>query len=80
MRIYVTKDDIAHGIPCNSGKCPIALSLIRRFPKSFVTVGSTGVCIAESYHLPLPPVAVRFIQNFDSRPGKQKPFSFTLEV
>ena len=79
MRIYVTKDDIAHGIPCNSGKCPIARSLQRRFPNSFISVSNDGVYVDRVVFL-LPARAKRFIRRFDFRPNRQKPFSFVLEL
>jgi hypothetical protein len=79
MRIYVTKDDIAHGRPCSAGRCPIARSLIRRFPRSFISVGPHGVTV-EDLCIPLPAEAQRFIQKFDHNHSNQKPFSFTLSL
>lgn len=77
MRIYVTKDDIAQGQPCNSGKCPIARSLRRRFPKAFVSVGPKGCMLGETL-LELPKAAQRFVNRFDSNPASARPFYFSL--
>jgi len=78
MRIYVTKADIRNGCPCSAGRCPIALSLIRRFPRSFISVCPHGV-IVEDLCIPLPKKAQRFIQKFDHN-LTPKPFRFTLPI
>lgn len=76
MRIYVTKDDIAHGKPCNAGKCPIARALQRRFPKAFVSVGPWGMTLEDSL-LEIPTSARNFIARFDAK-QTVRPFSFKL--
>jgi len=76
MRIYVTKDDIKKGESCHAGKCPIARSLKRRFPKTFVSVGPWGMMLRDAI-LELPMSVRHFIRKFDSQ-QKVNPFSFKL--
>lgn len=79
MRIYVTAHDIKNGRQCNSGKCPVARSLQRRFPQSFVTVGPRGGMVGRTM-LVWPRKVCEFIQTFDYNPRKAKPFSFDLAI
>lgn len=79
MKIYVTKNDIAHGIPRNSGQCPIARSMRRRFPRRFITVGPCVAMVGFRMAV-LPTVARSFIFRFDLRPTRQKPIVFTLDL
>lgn len=80
MRIYVTKHDIANGRQCNSGKCPVARSLQRRFPRRFVSVGPLGGMVGAHTHVLWPKAVQKFIKRFDYRPLTARPFSFTLDI
>lgn len=85
VKIDVTAEDIANGVPSNCGKCPIALALLRVVPSPIVlNVDGDSV----SFCLPskpsglhphaasdLPFVAQWFVQDFDN--GQPVvPFSF----
>lgn len=79
MKIYVTKSDIKRGRQCDSGKCPVAISLQRRFPKKFVSVGPRGGMIGQT-PLSWPAEVTAFVLKFDCHPSNVKPFSFTINV
>ena len=80
MKIYVTKQDIKNGRQCNAGKCPVARSLQRRFPRRFISVGPRGGTIGSNTYVMWPEPVQRFIHNFDYTLLKAKPFSFVLEL
>lgn len=81
MKIKVTQEDIAKGIPEDEGSCPVALAL-KHAGMMDVEVSLER---AEAWYgrrlfnVELPSKARRFIKRFDA--GKLvKPFSFTLNI
>lgn len=82
MKIFVTQEDIATGVPGDYCLCPIALALARIFCKSpelsDFSVHGRLVFFRSAGPVVLPEVAVEFIRSFDHR-RPVKPFSFELE-
>lgn len=79
MKIEVTMDDIARGVECDSGKCPVALAL-RRHGLSHVTVDDDAISWdGLSLSIRTPSTAAEFIQSFDNH-DVVSPFTFDLEV
>lgn len=77
MRVTVTERDIQKGKRCESGGCPIALAILRVHDEALVLVSTTTVFISGKEY-DLPPVARRFVRDFDCcRPVT--PFEFDLE-
>lgn len=75
MKIQVTEEDIALGVPLKNVLCPVARAITRAVGKE--------ACVTNLYYsidtfeFPLPVVAIDFIANFDiGRPVK--PFEFEL--
>lgn len=81
MRIQVTKEDVAAGLPVDAFSCPVALALRRAFPRLDVGVGHNTLHVGRS-RLILPPRAQRFVGNFDmTMPWPWvRPFSFDLDL
>lgn len=82
MEMYVTAKDIAEGIQCAAGECPVALAFHRRFPEYNIAV-ATRVArfhfpgsprVWKSFHLPYK--VTKAITEFDEQ-GKMKPMRFT---
>ena len=74
LQVHVTKTDIAHGVPGNARRCPIALAAIR-------TTGSAccvwqGQILVQGRSYLLPARARRFIERFDHE-QPITPFRFT---
>lgn len=86
VSVRVTSDDIASGKRKDACHCPVALALKRAYPESEIFAGDDGELY--TYQAPaaprvrvasLPPVANRFIEEFDDGYAVQ-PFSFTLDI
>lgn len=76
MTISVTQEDIDHGVPFCSKKCPVALALQRKYPRSFVSVSNKAFTVGKKTRV-LSPTAARFVSSFD-RYTKVRPFQFTI--
>lgn len=75
--ISVIQDDIENGIKCNSGECPIALAVRRRFITADISVSLVKLRINDTTYR-LPQEAMRFINKFDLTNNTVKPFQFTI--
>lgn len=66
MRLIVTTEDIAQGVPHSAGRCPIARALKRRGLLA-VSVGRKGAYLGYPYYAGamLSPRATAFIERFD---------------
>ena len=73
LKICVTQSDIKRGVPDNPHLCPIARA-VRRLGRERITVEDTIKTRSKSFSLP--PVASRFITNFDRNRQSVKPFTF----
>lgn len=77
MRIYVTQNDIEHGIQRSPTLCPIALALKRRKVR-FESVDTDGIRLI-TRKIPIPEHASWFIDSFDQE-DTVRPFSFTIKL
>lgn len=84
MRIDVTAEDIANGVPRSCDSCPVALAISRVAGKGVINVGTTSFRFYTD-HYPLtiggsfPEKVSKFILRFDGH-KKVQPFSFELEM
>ena len=83
IRPSITDEDIDNGRQDDCEECPVALAIAReltaeKFCGFLLSVQRERVVINNGEYL-LPPIAVRFIEEFDSG-GTVGPFSFALEV
>lgn len=81
MKVSVTQDHIAVGVPKKSSSCPIALALQETTGATKVSVG-TYTCSWEEtngdhFRANLPMEAENFVRSFDLG-NKMKPFSFEV--
>ena len=83
IRITVTAEDIAYGVPCKSNRCPIALAILRSTGASHVSVSATDWT---AWHTDdgsitghLPNRAQKFVARFDDEEAVQ-PSTFVLSV
>jgi hypothetical protein len=67
MLIKITQNDIDLGIPGNSCKCPIALSMRRIFPGEDIEVSRSFIYLGKSTAYYIPEAARNFIKAFDKR-------------
>ena len=75
MKVQVTEEDIAKGVPLKIHKCPVARAIARVVGKE-VRVANLSYSFDGS-EFPLPSVAIDFIADFDiGRPVQ--PFEFEL--
>ena len=82
MRICVTQEDIANGIPLDSGHCPIALAVLRACPAlnpDDIAVDQFEVEIGEFGRVPLPDICNDFVSTFDDG-RKVVPIEFDLDL
>ena len=79
VRVHVTKKDIEAGEKHDLYKCPIAVSLNRRFPGTVVGTETTTLRKpGDKYaHASLPVKAIDFTHIFDSG-GDVSPIRFTI--
>lgn len=75
MKVTVTEEDIALGLPNNRWQCPIACA-IKRSKKdvSIVSVSTLDMRVNNHWYI-LPSVARSFIRQFDAG-GAVEPFEF----
>jgi hypothetical protein len=85
VRLSVTDDDIADGLPGQPQSCPVHLALRRRLNDGWaVTVGRCGLVLENrdarrSFTIDLPQSATRFITAFDrDLPVKPSRFDVVL--
>ena len=75
--IQVLPIDIAAGVKCNAGSCPIALAAKRVFLGKQVGVGTISI-VVEDKLCSLPPIAARFVKDYDNG-NDVKPFNFAVD-
>lgn len=78
VKITVTQSDIDWGIKGSCRFCPVARALMRRFPKSIISVGPSHMII-DQLILITPYEVGRWIRNFDVG-HRVLPFEFDLEI
>ena len=81
MKITVTKSDIKNG-KSNYNTCPVALAIRRKTKADAIVYRTCVQCYGNDTFWqcpPLPVIATRFIDRFDSN-KKVKPFSFNLKL
>ena len=80
----VTQDDIDHGHPCNSTKCPVATALIRALgggPDIVVSVSCVSIAFiqdGEVWDVDTPTPVATFIQAFDNQ-GDAATYGWVME-
>lgn len=84
ITIYVSEDDIEHGIRNNCYRCPIARAIKRQFPGNPFVVVRNDYCFVDfrkgsSFTFNLLSIAKYFINNFDGGYDDCEVFSFNLE-
>lgn len=79
MRIQVTAEDIANGIPYECEACPVALALKKHSPNvdADIIVDADNIWWGEAAYS-TPEEVVSFITNFDKGDAVE-PFEFYLE-
>ena len=78
MRIEVTQEDIARGLPRAVDACPVALAVKRAFLLSRTSVGSTAFTGPGGRRFALPAEATEFIRAFDKKLPVQ-PIAFDVD-
>ena len=80
IRVEVTAEDIATGVPMDGERCPIAYALLRSLNDAcYYAVDCEKVELDGEYDLPLPKTAQDFILAFDDAQDVS-PFAFDLSV
>lgn len=79
LHVEVTEDDIRQGERGVCSYCPIALAVKRCAATDDVTV-PWPYCSVGDYEAWLPPVARRFIADFDRGVSAVEPIAFDLEL
>lgn len=78
MRITVTAEDIAAGVPCSHDRCPIALALLRQTGECWL-VDNYSVERADGGRAHLPMKAYYWTLRFD-RGQPVEPFEFETQA
>jgi hypothetical protein len=76
MKVRVTAEDIAAGVPCDNERCPIALALLRQTGRPW-KVDASEAENGDGGRFVLPDEAAVFVQDFDNEYGVE-PFEFEV--
>lgn len=77
MKIRVTPEDIARGVPDHVTACPVAFAVQRAFDGETAIVTDTDIEVG-GFTYETPEEVAQFIYDFDSEEGVE-PFAFELE-